>query len=160
MDHEELTGRIIGCAMQVHRVLGPGFLASVYQKALAHEMRKAGLEVDCEFAIHVRYDGVDMGKFSADMLVGKCIIVENKAVQSISVTHEVQLVHYLTATHLDVGLLINFGAPSLQFKRKARTRRPRASPRSPADKKVSINPDALHQTPDHPVESRPRPSCI
>ena len=125
MEYKELTEKIIGCAMKVHQTLGPGFLESVYQKALAHELCKAGLAVECEKAIQVFYDSVIVGDFSADMLVEGTVVVENKALQALVVAHEVQLVNYLTATGVEVGLLLNFGAPSLEFKRKARTYRPK-----------------------------------
>ncbi len=125
MEHAELTESIIGCAMKVHRMLGPGFLESVYQNALAHELRKAGLSVECERAIQVTYDGVSVGEFSADMLVAKVIMIENKAAQALHPAHEVQLVNYLTATGVDIGLLFNFGAEKLEFKRKHRTYHPR-----------------------------------
>jgi GxxExxY protein len=125
MEHEELTEKIIGCAMRVHSALGPGFLESVYQNALAHELRKADLEVECERKIQVRYDGVLVGDFFADMLVEHAVLVENKGVQAITTAHEVQLVNYLTATGIDVGLLFNFGAQRLEFKRKSRTYRPK-----------------------------------
>lgn len=124
MEHEKLTETIIGCAMKVHSALGPGFLESVYQNALAHELRKAGLRVECEKPIQVRYDGVVVGDFSADLLVEGVVMVENKAVQTLAPAHEVQLVNYLTATGIEVGLLLNFGAEKLQFKRKHRTYRP------------------------------------
>ncbi len=125
MEHQQLTETIIGCAMKVHSALGPGFLESVYQNALAHELRKAGLRVECESPIAVRYDGIVVGDFSADMLVEGWIMVENKAVQALASAHEVQLVNYLTATGIDIGLLLNFGADKLQFKRKYRTYRPK-----------------------------------
>jgi GxxExxY protein len=125
MDQGELTEKIIGCAMTVHRVLGPGFLESVYQNALTHELRKAGLEVECERKIQVTYDGVAVGDFSADMLVDKMILIENKAVQKLVPAHEVQAVNYLTATGIEIGLLLNFGAERLEFKRKTRTYRPK-----------------------------------
>lgn len=121
MEHADLTESIIGCAMRVHRALGAGFLESVYQQALAHELRKAGLQVECERRISVRYDGVVVGDFFADMLVGSHVLVENTAVQALAPAHEVQLVNYLTATGIDIGLLLNFGAGRLQFKRKFRT---------------------------------------
>ena len=111
--------------MTVHRALGPGFLESVYQNALAHELRKSGIEVECEKKIRVMYDGIAVGEFCADMLVQGCVLIENKAVQAIIVSHEVQLVNYLTATGIEVGLLLNFGSDRLQFKRKTRTYRPR-----------------------------------
>jgi len=125
MEHEQLTETIIGCAMKVHRTLGPGFLESVYQNALAHELRKAGQRVECEKPIQVRYDGVVVGDFSADMLVEGVVMVENKAVQALSPAHEVQLVNYLTATSVEIGLLLNFGGEKLEFKRKHRTYRPK-----------------------------------
>ena len=125
MEHEALTEQIIGCAMAVHRSLGPGFLESVYQNALAHELRKAGLDVACEKKIQVVYDGVVVGDFFADMLVQGVVMVENKAIQKLAPAHEAQLVNYLTATGIEIGLLLNFGAASLEFKRKTRTYRPR-----------------------------------
>ena len=82
MEHEELTGRIIGCAMTVHRALGPGFLESVYQNALVHELGKAGLVVECHRPVAVTYDGVAVGRFTVDMLVGGVVLVENKAVRA------------------------------------------------------------------------------
>jgi GxxExxY protein len=123
MKEEDLTGKIIGCAMKVHRTLGSGFLESVYQNALAYELKKAGLKVECEVPIKVFYDGVDVGEFFADMRVEKQVIVENKAVDQLCPAHEVQLVNYLTATEYDVGLLFNFGSPSLQYKKKFRVYR-------------------------------------
>lgn len=120
MKEQELTGAIIGCAMKVHRALGNGFLESVYQNALAHELKKAGLEVDGEIPLKVIYDGVVVGEFKADMMIGGKVIVENKAVQKLCSAHEVQLVNYLTATGIDVGLLLNFGSSELEFKRKYR----------------------------------------
>ena len=125
MEHEELTQTIIGCAMNVHRTLGPGFLESVYQNALSHELRKAVLRHDCERKIQVVYDGVIVGDFIADMLVEEIVIVENKAIQALATTHEVQLVNYLSATGINIGLLLNFGAERLEFKRKHRIYQPR-----------------------------------
>ena len=109
--------------MRVHRTLGPGFLESVYEKALAHELRKAGVCFECQIPVRVFYDGVVVGDFDADMLVEGRVIVENKAVRTLVQSHEVQLVNYLTATGIEVGLILNFGTPSLQFKRKHRTYR-------------------------------------
>jgi GxxExxY protein len=123
MEDEALTEAIIGCAMKVHRTLGPGFLESVYENAFAHEMRKTGLHVECQVPIKVYYDGIVVGDFSADMLVEGRILIENKAVLALNTAHEVQLVNYLTATGIEIGLLINFGAARLDFKRKYRTYR-------------------------------------
>jgi len=125
MEHEELTRIIIGCAIRVHRALGPGFLESVYRNALAHELSKACLEVHCKRRIQVRYDGALVGDFFADMLIQNSVLIENKAVQALNRAHEVQLVNYLVATQVETGLLLNFGAQRLQFKRKSRMYQPK-----------------------------------
>jgi GxxExxY protein len=125
MENEELTRTIIGCAISVHRALGPGFLESVYRNALAHELSKAGLDVHCEKRIRVRYDGKLVGDFFADMLIQNSVLIENKAVLALNKTHEVQLVNYLAATQIETGLLLNFGAQRLQLKRKSRVYRQR-----------------------------------
>jgi GxxExxY protein len=125
MQDEELTRQIIGCAMRVHRVLGPGYLESVYEKALAHELQKAGLAAECQKPIRVHYDGIVVGDFVADLFVEGRIVVEIKAVRALTKAHEAQLVNYLTASGIDIGLLLNFGAPSLQFQRKYRVYRPK-----------------------------------
>lgn len=104
--------------MTVHSTLGPGFLESVYQNALAHELRKLGLGVDCETKIKVTYDGITVGDFAVDMLIEKKILVENKAIKSLLPVHEVQTVNYLKATGMEIGLLLNFGAQRMEFKRK------------------------------------------
>ncbi len=127
MEHGELTGKIIGCAMAVHGALGPGFMESVYQNALAHELRSAGLAVDRECRLTVHYNGIVVGEFVADMVVNGAVLVELKAVQSLHSIHEVQVVNYLTATGLDLGLLFNFGSDQLKFKRKNRIYRPKTA---------------------------------
>ncbi len=124
MELDDVTRKIIGCAMAVHRTLGAGFSESVYQNALVHELRKAGLSAQTERPIQVRYDGVVVGEFVCDLLVDGVVIIENKAVQALAPVHEVQLVNYLTATGIEVGLLLNFGGQRLEFKRKTRTYRP------------------------------------
>ncbi len=121
MQDATLTEQIIGCAIKVHKTLGPGFLESVYEKALTHELCKAGLQVECHRVAKVVYDGILVGDFVADMVVANTVLVENKAVQTLVKAHEVQLVNYLAATGIDIGLLLNFGGSSLQVKRKYRT---------------------------------------
>ena len=118
-DHA-LTEKIIGCAMKVHRSLGPGFLESVYRNALAFELRRVGLAVELEKHITVKYEHVIVGDFVADAVVNEVLICEMKAATALSKADEVQLVNYLTATNHDLGLLLKFGAESLQFKRKHR----------------------------------------
>jgi GxxExxY protein len=117
----DLAGQVIGLAMKVHRTLGSGFLESVYQKALLYELTKAGFKVASDKLIQVRYEGVIVGDFKADLIVNDELIVELKAVSGFIVEHEVQLVNYLTATGIELGLLLNFGARSLEFKKKFRT---------------------------------------
>ncbi len=118
--NDDLTGQVIGLAMKVHRTLGPGFLESVYQKALLYELGKAGFKVESDHLLQVRYENVIVGDFRADLIVNDELIVELKAVSATVVEHEVQLVNYLNATGKDVGLLINFGSRSLEFKKKFR----------------------------------------
>ena len=120
MEHEALTGRIIGCAMRVHRTLGPGFLESVYQNALTHELHEATLAVECEKRIQVSYRGVPVGDFVADMLVEGGVLIETKAVRALAPAHQAQLVNYLTETGIEIGLLLNFGGGRLEFRRKSR----------------------------------------
>jgi len=127
MEEQELTEKIIGCAMKVHSTLGPGFLESVYQNALAYELGEAGLKFELRIAIGVRYRGVLVGDFWADMLVEQKVMIELKSNQALAPANEVQLVNYLTATGIDIGLLLNFGAERLQFKRKTRIYRPKQS---------------------------------
>ena len=107
--------------MKVHRTLGPGFLESVYQKALLYELAKASFKVESDRSLQVRYEGVIVGDFKTDLIVNAELIVELKAVSGIVVEHEVQLVNYLAATGKDIGLLLNFGGRSLEFKKKFRT---------------------------------------
>ena len=116
----DLAGKVIGLAMKVHSTLGAGFLESVYHKALAHELTKAGFRFESEKMLNVLYDGVLVGEFVADLLVEDELIVELKAEQALATAHEVQTVNYLVATGKDIGLLINFGAERLEFKKKFR----------------------------------------
>ena len=107
--------------MYVHRVLGPGFLESIYQNALLLRLNKLKLKVESQKPLPVYFDGEMIGDFLADIIVEDSLILELKAVSAFNSAHEVQLVNYLTATKLETGLLINFGAKSLEFKRKSRT---------------------------------------
>ncbi len=116
----DLAGQVIGAAMRVHSTLGPGFLESVYRNALIWELRKAGLKAEAERPISVYYDGQLVGAFTADLLVNSSLIVELKSIQALAKAHEVQIVNYLVATGIDEGLLLNFGAERLEYKRKFR----------------------------------------
>lgn len=126
MDIDILTSKIIGCSYKVHNALGPGFLESVYENALQIELGKVGISAKQQEFISVWYDGHVVGNYQPDLWIADQLIVEIKAVQTLSKEHEVKLVHYLTATHVDNGLLINFG-PSVQVKRKFREYRPKIS---------------------------------
>ena len=117
MKHKELTAKIIDCAYKVHRELGFGFLESVYENALAIELTKAGLKSEREKRIQVYYDGKVVGEFVADILVEEKVIPELKSVSQIHPAHEAQLINYLKATGIKVGLLINFGE-KVEIKRK------------------------------------------
>jgi GxxExxY protein len=117
----DLAGKVIGLAMKVHRTLGHGFLESVYKKALQYELLRAGYKTELEAAIQVLYEGVVVGDYSADLVVNDELIVEVKAVSALVPVHETQTVNYLVATGKDAGLLLNFGAKSLEFKKKFRT---------------------------------------
>jgi len=119
----KLSELIIGCAYKVHRELGSGFLEKVYENALRLELQEAGLSVRQQTSIPVRYKGHVVGEYFADLIIDERIIIEIKAVQNLIKEHEVQLVHYLTATGVGDGLLINFGA-SVQVKHKYRLYHP------------------------------------
>ncbi len=120
MKYHELTEKIIGGAYKVYNTIGSGFLESVYEKCLLIELEKIGLKGESQKPINVFYDGHEVGDFVADIVVEGKVIVELKAVRQILPIHEVQLVNYLAATGIDVGLLINFGEKSVSVKRKTR----------------------------------------
>lgn len=120
MNQDQLTEQVIGLAMKVHRALGAGFVEFVYRNALLIELRKAGLTVEVEKPIKLRYEGMVVGEFNVDLLVEGWLIIELKAVRALTAEHEVQTVNYLTATEQNFGLLLNFGGKSLQFQRKFR----------------------------------------
>jgi GxxExxY protein len=117
MKHKELTAKIIDSAYKVHRELGFGFLESVYQNALVIELAKAGLQSEQQKRIQVYYSEQVVGDFVADILVEKKVILELKSVSQIHPAHEAQLINYLKATGMEVGLLINFGE-QVEIKRK------------------------------------------
>jgi GxxExxY protein len=113
----ELTGKIIGCAMEVHKHLGNGFQEVVYQRALSIEMNMQGLEHEREKEMPLQYKGYDIGTRRVDFFVDEKIMVEIKALKELEDVHLAQAINYLEAYGMKVGLLINFGNTSLQFKR-------------------------------------------
>ncbi|MBI4930975.1 MAG: GxxExxY protein [Bacteroidetes bacterium] len=119
--YSELTGKIIGCAMEVHKQLGNGFQEVIYQRAFAIEMGLQGLAFSREHEMEIFYKGENIGKRRADFLVEGVVSVELKAVIQLEDAHLAQAINYLEAYNLEVGLLINFGSKSLQYKRVANT---------------------------------------
>jgi GxxExxY protein len=120
MKHKDLTHTIIGAAYTVHNTLGFGFLESVYKKSMIVELQKADLIVENEKPLHVYYDEKVVGEFFVDLFIENEIAVELKSVKCIIKEHEIQLVNYLNALRLDIGLLINFGPSGVDVKRKYR----------------------------------------
>ena len=116
----DLPKCIIGCALAVASTLGSGFVEKVYENALAYEIRKRGLAVAQQYGGIVRYDGVIVGEYAADLLVEDAVLVELKAVKALDDIHLVQCLNYLKATDLRLCLLLNFGQPRLQIKRVVR----------------------------------------
>ena len=117
LKYSDITGKIIGCAFNVYNKLGSGYMEVIYQRALALEMRKADLIFTREHEMPVFYDEQEVGIRRADFIVEHNIMVELKAVTELNDIHLNQALNYLKAFKLDIGLLINFGSSSLQFKR-------------------------------------------
>lgn len=117
LQHGDITHKIIGCAIEVQRELGCGFLESVYEKALTLMLRKQGLIAINQYPIRVRFRGEDVGSFVGDILVEDKVLVELKVVKALAPEHHAQVINYLHATGVGVGLLINFGNSTLEFRR-------------------------------------------
>ncbi|MFZ4726678.1 MAG: GxxExxY protein [Paludibacter sp.] len=115
--HEETTERIIKSYFNVYNKLGYGFLEKVYENAMTIELRKVGLEVKCQHPISVLYENEIVGEYFADIIVNDVVVIELKASKEISEENECQLINYLKATNIELGLLMNFGKEA-QYKRK------------------------------------------
>ncbi|MFY9324401.1 MAG: GxxExxY protein [Syntrophomonadaceae bacterium] len=115
--HADLTEKIIGCAYKVYNQLGAGFIEKIYENALMIELKNAALNAQQQYPVKVYYQDILIGDYVADLVVEEKVIVELKAVSQLTKAHEVQLVNYLKATELEVGLLINFG-DQISIKRK------------------------------------------
>ncbi len=115
--YQDLTGKIIGAAMELHSTLGCGFLESVYEEALAVEFGLRDIAFQRQKSLDVFYKGKFIKQFVCDFLVEKAILVELKAIKELTPVELSQLLNYLKATGLKIGLLLNFGASSLQYKR-------------------------------------------
>ena len=120
LQHENITKKIIGCAFEVINELGTGFLESVYEKAMLIALSDVGLSAQSQQAITVLFRNKNVGNFYADLLVEGKVLVELKTVKSLVPQHEAQVINYLKSTGINVGLLINFGNPKLEFKRYTR----------------------------------------
>lgn len=112
-----MTEKVIGCAFTVSNTLGCGFLEKVYENALAHELRKAGLKTEQQHGIVVYYDGQVVGEYVADLLVEGGLLIELKAVRELDDIHLAQCLNYLRATHLHLCLLMNFAKPRVDIRR-------------------------------------------
>ncbi|MDD2549861.1 MAG: GxxExxY protein [Bacteroidales bacterium] len=121
--YSELTGQIIGCAMEVHRYLGNGFQEVVYQRALSIELKIQGISHIREKEMPLQYKGYDIGKRRVDFFIEDKIMLELKAVKELEDVHLAQAINYLEAYGMEIGLLINFGNTSLQFKRVMKPQR-------------------------------------
>ena len=117
LEHNELTEKIIGCAIKVHKKLGPGFLESIYENAFMLELEKQNLDVERQQEVIVKYDGVEVGRHRLDLIVNNTIVVELKAVKNIEDVHFAIVKSYLKALRKEHGLIINFSKPVLEVKR-------------------------------------------
>ena len=124
MEINNLTHKVIGCAYKVHKILGPGFLEKVYENSLLIELRKQGIDARQQVKLPVWYEAQRVGLYFPDLWIENQLIVELKAIVAIAPEHEMKLIHYLAATGIDNGLLINFG-DSVQIKRKFREYKPK-----------------------------------
>lgn len=116
----DLVTCMMDCAKAIRKQLGPGYPEAVYKNAMVIKLRKRNLPFLTEMPINVLYDGIVVGSYKADIVVDNRLVLELKATNGLTISNEVQLVNYLTATGIDDGFLINFGAEQLQFKRKYR----------------------------------------
>ena len=117
MKHENITRNIIGAAMEVHNTIGNGFQEVIYQRAMAIEMDSKGLSFNREYEMDILYKGEIIGSRRVDFFVEDCLMLELKALVALEDVHLAQAKNYLEAYNIEIGLLINFGAKSLQFKR-------------------------------------------
>ncbi|MCK6538464.1 MAG: GxxExxY protein [Anaerolineales bacterium] len=119
--YKALSLAVVGAAMEVHKILGPGFLESVYQAALEKELTLRGIPYQRQVELPVSYKGEVIGVYKADLAVDNKIIIEIKGVSKLNASHTAQALHYLAATGLELAILINFGAGSLEYHRVVRS---------------------------------------
>lgn len=148
--HREVTEQVLKAFYHVYNSLGWGFLEKVYENAMAAALRKAGLEVVQQMPVIVYFDAEPVGEYYADLLVGGCVIVELKASETLAAAHEAQLLNYLKATHIEVGLLLNFGEKP-EFRRKVFLNSRKKNLESTQVKPSETNTDAqISENPTHP----------
>lgn len=126
LKYNDVTQKIIGCAMKVHGKMKNGYVEAVYQKCLAIEFKKIGLNFQQEVDVPIHYEGIIVGRRRVDFIIEGTIIVEIKAIATLENSHLAQAINYLESHHLQIGLLINFGSKSLQFKRLVNGQKPDA----------------------------------
>jgi len=117
LPQEDLTGKVIGAAIEVHKRLGPGFLEYIYERALVIELIKRGISLAEQHEIHISYDGVEIGKHRLDLFVADYLVVELKTVRAVDEAHIATVKSYLRAVGQEVGLLLNFSKPILDIRR-------------------------------------------
>ncbi len=123
-DDDPLTSKVIGIAIEIHKALGPGFNESIYHRAIEIDLAEAGIPFKSERALAVKYKQRVLGTFAADMIIDKKLLLEFKALENLPLISEIQVVQYLKASQIDIGLILNFGNSPLQVKRKYRHRPP------------------------------------
>ena len=117
LEYEELTEKIIGCAIEVHKKLGPGFMESIYENAFILELQKKQMKFERQKEVNIEYDGIEVGRHRLDLVIEDTIVVELKAVKHIEDIHFAIVKSYLKALGKEHGLLINFSKPVLEVKR-------------------------------------------
>ena len=131
MEHENITKHILAAAFEVMNEIGHGFLESVYERSLLIALQSKGLKVKSQVPIAVMFRNQVVGEFFADLLIDDSVIIELKATKALAPEHQAQVINYLNATEIEVGLLINFGSPKIEYHRLVRKRGFRPSDTEP-----------------------------
>lgn len=147
---KDITYKVIGCAMKVHNTLGNGFQEVIYQRCLAIELQKEGIDFQREVEQEIYYEGHNVGTRRADFIIDNSIVVELKAVIKLEDVHLAQAKNYLTAYNFDIGLLINFGATSLEYKKVFHNRLSEQYKKSEAKLSELKNDQNVNSTPNNP----------
>lgn len=146
----DITYKVIGCAMKVHNTLGNGFQEVIYQRCLAIELQKEGIDFQREVEQEIYYEGHNVGTRRADFIIDNSIVVELKALIKLEDVHLAQAKNYLTAYNFDIGLLINFGATSLEYKKVFHNRLSEQYKKSEAKLSELKNDQNVNSTPNNP----------